>query len=265
MTMKALLLFTLLLLLLGGTLIAGQTPTEALAAQRQQAQQAYYQAQQTASSRRVSTRRLSPPCFEVDSYYPWRTCQVTEDPTVCGRGFNAWGTYEECCARSPNGAFGVKGCTDVSKDVECWIAGNFWPIASCIPTNNMTRCAENWGQWSTLQACCAPGYAHQEGCNTYGNGCYVASAWDPQRACAETTDQDVCLRGWGAFDSEIACCQPGAGHAEGCTLLDGKKYTPPYSQTAKPVSPVMPVEERPSDLPDFDAVPSVQASSLPSP
>ena len=55
------------------------------------------------------------------SYYPVRACAASNDAAVCGRGFNAWRTYEQCCARQrgPVGAF-PEGCTNTHAQVGVW-------------------------------------------------------------------------------------------------------------------------------------------------
>lgn len=37
------------------------------------------------------------------------------------------------------------GCTDFSKNVTCFTATSFWPVAGCGATTNRTICAQNWG------------------------------------------------------------------------------------------------------------------------
>ena len=101
---------------------AQMSPTQKLAEQRRQQQQAAYKAQQDA--RKVATRRLPAPCVVPDSYYPLRTCKISSSPQECGRGFNAWPNFNECCRPGQGGAF-PKGCTDFNKAVECWIPGKY--------------------------------------------------------------------------------------------------------------------------------------------
>jgi hypothetical protein len=92
------------LLLVSPFASAQPSPTERLNAQRrQQAQQQRQQQQQ--AQRRVATRRLPAPCAVPDSYYPLRTCRVSSDPRECGKGWNAWGSFAECCRPGNGGAF----------------------------------------------------------------------------------------------------------------------------------------------------------------
>jgi hypothetical protein len=109
------------LLLVSHLATAQPTPTEKLNAQRQQqAQQQRQQQQQREQQRRVATRRLSAPCVVPQSYYPFSTCKVSSDPRECGKGWNAWASFAECCRPGNGGAF-PQGCTNFNKQVECWI------------------------------------------------------------------------------------------------------------------------------------------------
>jgi type II secretory pathway pseudopilin PulG len=112
------------LLLVSHMASAQPSPTERLNAQRQQQAQQQRQQQQQAQQRRVATRRLPAPCVVPDSYYPLRTCKVSSDPRECGKGWNAWASFAECCRPGNGGAF-PRGCTDFNKQVECWIPCKF--------------------------------------------------------------------------------------------------------------------------------------------
>lgn len=141
-------------------------------------------------------------------------CSVSTSASTCGRGFNAWSSFPECCAPGRTGAFPA-GCTDFSRNVTCWIPGEFFPRQSCVPSNNLTRCSYNWGRWESEASCCAPGAAHIDGC-TRVDPCWVASEWSPSRGCGLVDDEGTCTRGWGAYDSEEACCETGAAFSDGC-------------------------------------------------
>lgn len=60
---------------------------------------------------------------EQVSYYPVRACAVSNNAATCGRGFNAWKTYEQCCARQ-RGALGAfpEGCSNTQAQV-CRVCG----------------------------------------------------------------------------------------------------------------------------------------------
>lgn len=212
-TMMLLFSFIVVCILNDARVRAQPTPTERLAQQRRDQQMANYKAQLDA--RHVTTRRLPAPCVVPDSYYPLRTCKISSSPAECGRGFNAWATFSECCRPGAGGAF-PQGCTDFNKQVTCWVPGTFFPERSCQATNNITRCSYNWGQWSSEDECCAPGRAFPEGCSL-PEPCWVGSEWFPERTCSTTDDRAVCHRGWGTFTSEDDCCAPATGaFVEGC-------------------------------------------------
>jgi hypothetical protein len=247
---------------------AGLSPTELLNAQRMQQQQATQQAATQAQNRKVVTQRLQPPCFTQDSWYPIRTCKVSNRPSVCGKEYNAWPTHEQCCSTLANSGFGQKGCTNIETDFNekpCYIAGEFWPIGTCIPTSSFARCNENWGVWPTKEACCAPGTgAHEAGCAPFIDGCWVPGIWSPERSCTITNDNDVCLRGWGAFGNEEECCYPGKGFSNGCTVLaDGTKVDKDaYKKGGDDGGGKKQEEVEVLDLPDeMKPTPVVQASS----
>ena len=93
-------------LLIFSTFTSAQpSPTERINYQRQQQAQQQRQQQQQAQQRRVATRRLPAPCVVPDSYYPLRTCRVSSDPRECGKGWNAWASFAECCRPGNGGAF----------------------------------------------------------------------------------------------------------------------------------------------------------------
>lgn len=197
---------------------AQMTPTERLNEQRRQQAEA---AQRAAYERRVQSRRLPAPCVVPDSWYPLRTCRVSSSPQECSRGWNAWATFNECCA--PRfGAF-PQGCTDFTKEVKCWIPGSFYPDRTCMPTNNITRCSFNWGRWSTEEECCLPGRAHPAGC-TPPQPCWVGAEWFPQRKCATTVDRSICSRGWGTYTSEDDCCAAGGAFTDGCGIAQDADF-----------------------------------------
>jgi len=118
--MKFTVAFVVLALVAGDVVLGQKTPTELLNDQRRQ--QALDAANALNGARRVSTRRLSAPCVVPDSYYPLRTCRVSSSPQECGKGYNAWATFGECCSPGAGGAF-PQGCTDFSKEVICYIPG----------------------------------------------------------------------------------------------------------------------------------------------
>ncbi|KAL4447562.1 hypothetical protein ABPG75_004781 [Micractinium tetrahymenae] len=198
-----------------GRRLAAPSPTEKLNADRQKQEAAAAAAKQAAAAA-APTKRLRPPCFVPTSWYPYQLCDVSQDATTCGRGYLAWSSLAECCAkqRGPLGAF-PGGCTDMSKNVTCWVAGSYHPTQTCQPTTDLSICSRNWGRWASEADCCAPGAAHADGC-TKSEPCWVATAWYPARACGQVKDDAVCQRGWGAFATEDDCCQPGAAHSEGC-------------------------------------------------
>jgi hypothetical protein len=216
MMMKALFALALAALALVQSVAHAQmTPTEQLADQRrrqQQQQQQQQQAQQNA--RRVTTRRLPAPCAVPDNYYPLRSCRVSASAVECARGWNAWSTFAECCRPGANTAF-PQGCTDLNREVECWTPAGFYPTQYCEPTNNLTRCSYNWGQWRSQAECCAPGRAFPQGCSA-PKPCWTAATWTPARTCASTGDLEACSRGWGSWGSEAECCAAGNGFSEGC-------------------------------------------------
>lgn len=151
--MKLLCLVTLFMA--SQVVLAQLSPTEQLNQQRQaqlrEQQRQIQQSQQAAqNARRIATRRLQPPCVVPDSYYPLRTCAVSTSATACGRGYNAWPTFAECCQRGSRGAF-PQGCTDFSRNVTCWIPENFYPDQTCQQSNDISRCSYNWGTWATEQ------------------------------------------------------------------------------------------------------------------
>jgi hypothetical protein len=57
---------------------------------------------------------------------------------VCGRGWNAWASFADCC-RPGRGAF-VKGCTDLDVERTCYITGSYYPTQACQLSSNSTRC-----------------------------------------------------------------------------------------------------------------------------
>ncbi|KAI3429365.1 hypothetical protein D9Q98_005460 [Chlorella vulgaris] len=189
------------------------TPTEALNAQRNQQQQA---AAAAANNRAPVPRRLPPPCYVPSSYAPYQTCAVSTDAATCGRGFNAWPSYEQCCAKQ-RGAIGAfpTGCTNFSANLTCWTSNEYYPRQTCKQTDDFSVCSRSWGRFASEQACCAAGGAFQDGCSK-PEPCYVATSWFPSRLCGLTEDQAVCLRGWGAYPTEDECCVPGEAHSEGC-------------------------------------------------
>jgi len=93
------------LLLVSHLAAAQPTPTEMLNAQRQQQAQQQSVQQQQEQRRRVATRRLPAPCVVPDSYYPFSTCKVSSSPGECGKGFNAWASFADCCRPGNGGAF----------------------------------------------------------------------------------------------------------------------------------------------------------------
>jgi len=204
---------TLLLLFLG--VMVGMSN-----AQVATSQQMYMQQQmQQSGARKVATAWLPVPCFVPTSYYPLRTCGVSNLPQDCGRGFNAWSTYEDCCSPA-SGAF-PQGCTDINKPVECWIPDSFYPDRTCKSTNNLTRCSYNWGQWSSQTECCAPGKAFPQGCSM-AQTCWVASQDQNTQACVSTSDIAVCSRSWGTYGTQVDCCLPGNAYIQGCGNVAGK-------------------------------------------
>ena len=213
---RAICLSLVALLVVSELAAAQQTPTERLNEQRRQQAMDAQKAQQ--GVRRVTTRRLPAPCVVPDSYYPLRTCRVSSNPQECGRGFNAWATFGECCRPGQGSAF-PQGCTDFSKNVQCFIPGNFFPERTCQPTNNLTRCSYNWGRWATEAECCAPGRAFPEGC-TVPEPCWAGAEWFPNRRCSSTDDRATCTRGWGTYTSEAECCAAGGAFPEGCGVAD---------------------------------------------
>ena len=76
------------------------------------------------------------------------------------------------------------------------------------------------GRWATEAECCQPARAHSAGC-TKAQPCWVASQYFPQRTCGLVQDDSICLRGWGAIETQEECCLPGAAHSEGCGSVAG--------------------------------------------
>eukprot|EP00887_Chlorella_sp_A99_P003182 scaffold9.g3182.t1 len=191
------------------------TPTQAAAAQ-----QAALRNAQAAARPIVNTRRLQPPCFVPSSYYPLQTCELSTSASQCGQGFNAFPDYNSCC--KPGGMW-KNGCTDVDgwirRNMTCYIPDQFYPRQTCTSTANLTRCMENWQRYRTEADCCSPGAAFPDGCSK-PQPCWAAAAWYPTRACSLTEDQSICQRGWGAFDTEDACCEAGAGFSDGCSSAE---------------------------------------------
>lgn len=42
----------------------------------------------------------------------------------------------------------------------------------------------------------------------------------PTRTCMRTSDALLCIRNWGQWATEKACCAPGAAFTEGCSLTE---------------------------------------------
>lgn len=167
----------------------------------------------SALGRDILGNRLPAPCAVPDSYYPYKTCRITNNAGDCGKGYNAYATLAECCA--PNsGAFGPDGCTKAVND-GCWVAGSFYPKKKCEKITDVGKCSLDWGHWATYDECCAPGGAFPEGCSK-PDPCYYGAQWYPERKCQKTEDQSICQRGWGAYKDEASCCQPGAAFGQGC-------------------------------------------------
>ncbi|KAH7620906.1 hypothetical protein NADE_003515 [Nannochloris sp. 'desiccata'] len=206
------------LLLVSHLASAQPTPTEMLNAQRQQQVQQQRVQQQQENQRRVATRRLPAPCVVPESYYPFRTCKVSSNPRECGKGWNAWASFADCCRPGNGGAF-PQGCTNFNKQVECYIPSSFYPQRFCQATTNLTRCSFNWGQWPSENECCAPGRAFPEGC-TVPEPCWVGTDWFPKRKCGTTDERSTCTRGWGTYTSERECCAAGAAFTDGCGDVD---------------------------------------------
>lgn len=119
------------LLLVSHLASAQPTPTEMLNAQRQQQVQQQRVQQQQENQRRVATRRLPAPCVVPESYYPFRTCKVSSNPRECGKGWNAWASFADCCRPGNGGAF-PQGCTNFNKQVECYIPCKLTYLCSII-------------------------------------------------------------------------------------------------------------------------------------
>ena len=77
---------------------------------------------------------------------------------------------------------------DLNANVTCFQAGTYYPTQTCKLSTNISVCAQSWGAWPTMEACCAPGRAFEDGC-TKPEPCWIASAWYPSRQCALTEDQ----------------------------------------------------------------------------
>ncbi|PRW60602.1 hypothetical protein C2E21_0843 [Chlorella sorokiniana] len=199
------------------------SPTEKINAQKAEqdraaAAAAAAKAQQAAQQ---AAKRLKPPCFVPTSYYPIRSCGISTDAAVCGRGFNAFPSYDICCARQRgNIGFHPEGCTNLNATLTCWVAGTYHPTQTCQQTNDFAICNRNWGQWRTEADCCRPGAAHSDGCSK-PEPCWIADAFWPARTCGKTEDQAICTRGWGAFTSEDDCCAAGGAFSDGCGQVEG--------------------------------------------
>ncbi|KAL6769934.1 hypothetical protein ACKKBG_A32935 [Auxenochlorella protothecoides x Auxenochlorella symbiontica] len=167
----------------------------------------------TYASRGLNQAHLTAPCYVPDSWYPIQTCRKETSLSACVRGFNAYATEDICCSASGAGAF-PGGCS--SEVAECWVAGTYYPTKTCTVSRNATQCAQNWGQWTSQDDCCAPGAAFAGGCYKVAP-CWAATQWYPKQACSQTDDQSVCQRGWGAYASKVECCSLGHAFSGGCT------------------------------------------------
>ncbi len=102
------------------------SPTEKLNADRQKQEAATAAAKQAAAAP-AAAKKLRPPCFVPTSWYPYQLCDVSQDATICGRGYLAWSSLAECCAKQ-RGALGAfqGGCTDMSKSVSAAGGRRVW-------------------------------------------------------------------------------------------------------------------------------------------
>lgn len=165
-------------------------------------------------ARTLQAPRLKAPCAVTDTYYPFKTCKVSQDDAECGLGNNSFATMAECCSAS----FGKEGCTDASSSARCWVPGQYYPQTACKLSTDPEECKVAWGNWQTWAECCASdgSGAFPDGCSA-PEPCFVPTEWHPTKACGFTTDESVCLRGWGTFKTEEDCCKPGNGFDTGCT------------------------------------------------
>lgn len=144
---------------------------------------------------------------------------------MCARGFDTYESVEDCCTSGGVGAF-PDGCSAQAPD--CIVVTSYFPKMDCGPSTNSTKCAENWGRWNTYEDCCAvqaKGGAFPNGCTKPGP-CWAMSTSFPQRTCAVTDNSTICMRGWGAFVEEGACCALGGAFSDGCTHLSTGERMP---------------------------------------
>ena len=114
-----------------------------------------------------------PGCFVVDTWFPARLCRASR--TLCGRdsGVNSYASLQECC--SPNGPFGVDGCSARPPVSPCWSVGSFYPRRRCVLNTDVAVCNRGWGVFESEEVCCAASFS-REGCSVTAAAAPVVAA-----------------------------------------------------------------------------------------
>ncbi|KAI8476923.1 MAG: hypothetical protein J3K34DRAFT_202565 [Monoraphidium minutum] len=122
------------------------------------------------------------PCYVVQDYSPYRTCQAQCNPDICARNYGVWASQELCCA--PGVAF-PEGCS--TRPSQCWVVESF-NLRTCIRDDR--KCLQGYGVFPNEETCCAPGAAFPEGCaanlTLSPEPCFVVDTYYPARTCRAT-------------------------------------------------------------------------------
>lgn len=95
----------------------------------------------------------------------------------------------------------------------CFTVKDYSPFRTCKQEAEPQICKRGWGVFPTMEACCARGGAHAQGCSAPPAECWVVEN-QSLRTCVR--DQRKCLQGHGVYASEALCCTPGVAFPEGC-------------------------------------------------
>ncbi|GAX84987.1 hypothetical protein CEUSTIGMA_g12408.t1 [Chlamydomonas eustigma] len=154
-------------------------------------------------------------CWVVENYAV-KTCK--KDERRCLQGYGVWPSRDTCCY----GAF-KQNCTVLPEaTTPCFVVDTYFPARLC--TSSLTLCgpaAQQAGvqSWPSLEDCCSPGGAFQEGCSLPPpTPCWVVDSYDPIRSCRKETGVAACNRGWGVYASEDVCCSPNVAFPDGCSV-----------------------------------------------
>ncbi|GIL53522.1 hypothetical protein Vafri_9093 [Volvox africanus] len=106
-------------------------------------------------------------CWVVDTYFPARLCRSSSNLCSPGSGVQSWPSKDACCSR---GAAFAEGCSTAPPPTPCYLVGSYWPLRTCVVSNDIAVCNRGWGVYSSEEICCTPNVAFTEGCSPSSRG-----------------------------------------------------------------------------------------------